>query len=115
MLFLAVLLHTQAQMDLGNLEFIENKGQWDTAMNFRSDLPNANFFLQKHGFSVLLQSPSDMDALRASMHGTIAGSPNRSTVKKTSAAPTITGLRKGGGQTTASNSSLIMHSQLYRV
>jgi gliding motility-associated-like protein len=115
MLFLAVLLHTQAQMDLGNLEFIENKGQWDTAMNFRSDLPNANFFLQKHGFSVLLQSPSDMDALRASMHGTIAGSPNSSTVKKTSAAPTITGLRKGGGQTTASNSSLIMHSQLYRV
>ena len=55
--------------EIGNLEFIENKGQWDNTIRFRADMPNATFFFQKHGFSVLLQSPSDMEALRQFMHG----------------------------------------------
>ncbi len=59
----------RAQSELGNLEFIENRGQWDTTVRFRASMPNTHFFLQKHGFTVLLQNPADMEALRLSMHG----------------------------------------------
>src|SRR5580765_491055 len=59
----------QAQTPIGNLEFIENKGQWDSLVRFRADMPNSTFYLHKHGFSVLLQSPTDIDALRQYMHG----------------------------------------------
>ena len=73
LLLFAVTTYLQAQNELGNLEFIENKGQWDGAVLFRADMPNSTIFLQKHGFSVLLQRPSDMDALRNSMHGISSG------------------------------------------
>ncbi len=122
-LFLAVLLKIQAQEFQGNLEFIEYKGQWDTAMNFRSDLPNGNFFLQKHGFSVLLQNPADMNALRLALHGISAASAHGSgsaapTTSVNSKTPASGHVVKGGGsngQVPAANSGLIMHSQLYRL
>lgn len=119
-LFSAVLLHARAQMDLGNLEFIQNKGQWDTAMNFRSDIPNGTFFLQKHGFSVLLQSPSDMNALRISMHGhssiTATHSPDETT-SVNFASPVKRGKngRSKNGQLPPANANLIMHAHLYQV
>ena len=72
-LLIACFSRLHAQTGLGNLEFIENKGQWDNAVRFRADMPNTIFFLQKHGFSVLLQSPRDMEALRDAMHGITTG------------------------------------------
>ncbi|HVY73342.1 MAG TPA: PKD domain-containing protein, partial [Puia sp.] len=62
-------LSLQLRAQSGNLEFIENKGQWDSAMAFCADIPNGNFFLQKHGFSVLLQNSSDLEAYRNYLHG----------------------------------------------
>jgi gliding motility-associated-like protein len=126
----------RAQTELGNLEFIENKGQWDNAVRFRAEMPNTIFFLQKHGFSVLLQSPQDMEALRQSMHGIpsamnntgSSGTRTADTEKKTSAKsggtstmeavlPPITetppGYEKGNGSGTGIN--LIMHSHFYQV
>ncbi|MDP4129513.1 MAG: PKD domain-containing protein, partial [Bacteroidota bacterium] len=127
-LFSASAPQAWAQMDLGNLEFVENKGQWDTAMNFRSDIPNGNFFLRKHGFSVLLQRPADMNALRVSMHGDAspAGSSTGGAATKAPATETnsfryaapVYGGKNGGGnvqQPPPSAGNLIMHSQLYQV
>jgi gliding motility-associated-like protein len=125
-------LETRAQG--GNLEFVENKGQWDTAIQFRADMPNVNFFLQKHGFSVLLQSPADMSALGQWMHGGTApasgagSSAKKSSTLSTSAfraqAQTVPGNTGSGGGLTnpaggsangAAPKTLIMHSHLYQV
>ncbi|HEX8279261.1 MAG TPA: hypothetical protein VF540_11225, partial [Segetibacter sp.] len=35
-----------------NLEFVENKGQWDERIKFKGLLNNGSFFLQKKGFRV---------------------------------------------------------------
>ncbi len=43
-------------------------------------MPDATFYLQKHGFSVLLQNPADMVALRNLMHG-ISTTPSATTTK----------------------------------
>src|SRR6202051_1642757 len=85
-----------AQNGLGSLEFIENKGQWDSTIRYRADMPNSTFFLQKHGFSVLLQSPADMEALRQLLHGvpsavkTPVKTDKSSTSKKTEQTSTLT-------------------------
>jgi hypothetical protein len=37
-----------------NLQFIENKGQWEAAIHYKSEVPSGAFFLEKNGFTVLL-------------------------------------------------------------
>jgi gliding motility-associated-like protein len=113
----------RAQSELGSLEFIENKGQWDTAVRYRADMPDVTFFLQKHGFSVLLQSPADMAALRQAMHGNAGGNSTvpASTTKnatKNGQTPALyhTGPvtpEDGGGSIPAAG--LVMHAHFYQV
>jgi hypothetical protein len=110
----------------GSLELIENRGQWDTTIRFRADLPDATFFLQKHGFSVLLQSPSDMDALRQFMHGNQpATSPDnnpalvpdaKTTGNRPSTSQKNSRENAGPGKTTPlPDAGLTMHSHFYTV
>ena len=51
------------------LQFIENKGQWQKEVDFKSDISNGGFFLQKNGFTVLLHNEADMKAFEEHMHG----------------------------------------------
>ena len=51
-----------------NLEFIENKGQWDKSVKFKADIPTGAFFLHQHGFTVLLQNQDDLKKARG-LHG----------------------------------------------
>jgi gliding motility-associated-like protein len=135
----------QAQNDVGNMEFVENNGQWDKAIRFKANMPNSTFYLQQHGFSVLLQSPSDMEALRHLLHGefteespsgkTGADTKNRqagqtttlSQIKAVQVGPGGNEVPGSGSAIGSSNSgkknpggsnntgSLLMHSHLYEV
>lgn len=88
-----------AQEDAGNIEFVENKGQWDSRVNFRGEMSTGAFFLQKTGFTVLLHNPADLQKLALhGAHGQPSGRP-------------VTGF-KGGGNDTA---DLLIHSHAYRV
>ena len=51
------------------LEFIENKGQWDKNVNYKTDISNGAFFLQKNAFTVVLHNPADMQAYADRVHG----------------------------------------------
>jgi gliding motility-associated-like protein len=57
-----------AQDGSSNLEFIENKGQWDNRIKFKADIGNGFLYLQKNGFIVLLNDPRDMDAILGDLH-----------------------------------------------
>ncbi|MBS1600338.1 MAG: PKD domain-containing protein [Bacteroidetes bacterium] len=63
-LAVAATLQVAAQAGYSNLEFIENKGQWDKQVILRGELNNGSFFLQKKGFSVLLHNADDLIRLR---------------------------------------------------
>jgi gliding motility-associated-like protein len=93
-------------------------------------LPNTTFYLQKHGFSVLLQSPADMEALRQYMHGFSASgnasgkTGNRSGSQKaggtsnlaaTLPEPGMPGVPEEGNGYGPTTTSLLMHSHLYQV
>lgn len=51
------------------LEFVENKGQWNTDFRYRAALGGASVFLRDNGFRVLLMHPGDMAKLEAFRHG----------------------------------------------
>ncbi len=118
-----------SQTGIGNLEFIENRGQWDSAVLFRAEMPNTIFFLQKHGFSVLLQSPSDMQALRDAMHGIpskktpdkSAGTSSSDTKgEKSMSASSVPSASKNPsaeqpGNGNGSSTDIIMHSHFYKI
>ena len=46
-----------------NLEFIENKGQWNESIKFKGVINNGAFFLTKKGFRVLQNNPEDVAAV----------------------------------------------------
>jgi len=68
-IFFSVLLLLIAPVCFAQLQFVENKGQWEKAVDFKSDIPNGSFFLQKTGFTVLLQNEKDLEAFSHQMHG----------------------------------------------
>ena len=59
----------EGKLSFAQLQFIENKGQWQKEVDFKSDISNGGFFLQKNGFTVLLHNEGDMKAFEDHMHG----------------------------------------------
>lgn len=52
-----------------NIEFIENKGQWDNHVKFRSEVPAGSFFIRNGGFTVLQHNTDDLNQVREFIHG----------------------------------------------
>lgn len=63
-LFMAVPLLSFAQ-----LYFVENKGQWDQQVHFKTEAGNSAFFLTKDGYSILINHPEDYIRLAEFNHG----------------------------------------------
>jgi len=52
-----------------NIEFIENKGQWDSRVKFRSEVPSGSFFIRNGGFTVLQHNAQDLETILEYAHG----------------------------------------------
>ncbi|MBO9730550.1 MAG: PKD domain-containing protein [Chitinophaga sp.] len=96
----------QAQQQYANytpLNFIENKGQWDKDVIYKTTLDGASVFLRKTSFTFLLLNKDDMYALEEAAHGHSGNyQPHDSLVQKSrkginaSALPTHPNPREGG-------------------
>ncbi len=51
-----------------SFEFIENKGQWESIIKYKGELPTGIFYLHSNGFTVDLANPDDLRALNAHDH-----------------------------------------------
>ncbi|MEO6252040.1 MAG: PKD domain-containing protein [Ferruginibacter sp.] len=51
------------------MEFIQNKGQWDSRVEYRGDFSTGSFFLENQGFTVLLHNVDDLKLVSEQMHG----------------------------------------------
>src|ERR1700744_702507 len=65
----ATFLRGFAQEGASNIEFVENKGQWDSRVKFKGELSTGALYLEKNGFSVMLYDTADLAALNAGHHG----------------------------------------------
>jgi gliding motility-associated-like protein len=52
-----------------NIEFVENKGQWDSKVRFKGAVSNGAFFIRESGFTVLQYNPVDYINLAKFIHG----------------------------------------------
>ena len=71
--FTFVCLHLSAQTESTNLEFIENKGQWDARAILKADIGNGSLFFHKKGIRVVLHDEKEM-AVLVSTHGGVTRS-----------------------------------------
>jgi gliding motility-associated-like protein len=72
-LLLTAGIHAVAQDGSSNIEFVENKGQWDKQVDFRGEMTMGAFFLQHKGFTVMLQDSNGLKSIRD--HGIASRSP----------------------------------------
>jgi gliding motility-associated-like protein len=102
------------------LQFIQNKGQWNKAVVFKSDIKTGAFFLEKKGFTVLLHSPADLLNLEETAHGDkIALNAKADTNKSSGDLVIATTNNLIATKTTAPTSPatppIIVHSHAYKV
>lgn len=57
-----------------NIEFIENKGQWDSRVRYMGNVNGGAFFIRNSGFTVLQHNPDDLAAMNAILHQHSGGS-----------------------------------------
>jgi gliding motility-associated-like protein len=54
---------------LAQMEFVENKGQWNNKINYKGDFNTGSFFLENSGFTVVLNKPEDLIKRKEFSHG----------------------------------------------
>ncbi|MEO5563353.1 MAG: hypothetical protein ABIR18_07960, partial [Chitinophagaceae bacterium] len=65
--FLAITFVVTAQ-DYNNIEFIENKGQWDDQVKFMGEVNAGAIYIRSTGFTLVQHNPTDYAALQSAMH-----------------------------------------------
>jgi len=58
-----------AQSGPSTFEFVENKGQWDSRVRFKGELPSGDFYLHQNGFTVVQYHTEDLFRFFSSHHG----------------------------------------------
>jgi gliding motility-associated-like protein len=97
-----------------NLEFVENRGQWDSTVRFRAQMSTGAFFLGKKGFTVVLHDTADLNMIQATRHG-LGGKGLSTTAGRVAGAGGR--LSAAGAKSAAGIVALnaVVHSHAYRV
>src|SRR5438445_70552 len=102
-----------AQNGPSTFEFVENKGQWDSRIQFKGELPAGNFFLQKNGFTVVQHNTDDLIRFYENQHGhRISKAPGQHTGHEATAKSL---LNKTPDAATSQPETYILHSHTYQV
>ncbi len=67
-LALAIFALVSVQATFGQMEFIQNKGQWDRRVDYKGDYNNGAFFIESKGFTVLMHNAEDYQVLSERAH-----------------------------------------------
>jgi gliding motility-associated-like protein len=72
-IFAAVLLILPCKIlfaqGFNNIEFVENKGQWNSLVKYTGEITNGAYFLRNNGFTVLQHNPGDFAKMIEAAHG----------------------------------------------
>ncbi|HUZ60349.1 MAG TPA: PKD domain-containing protein [Hanamia sp.] len=65
---LLVITFLVTQKLFAQVEFIENKGQWDPSVKFKSNAGDGAFYLTEKGFSIAQYNPKDIENIKIRRH-----------------------------------------------
>ena len=57
-----------SQKIFAQVQFIENKGQWDSKVKFKSEAGSGSFFLTEKGFTIVQYNPDDIENIKEKRH-----------------------------------------------
>ncbi len=57
-----------SQKLFAQVQFIENKGQWDSKVKFKSEAGSGSFFLTENGFNIVQYNPQDLENIQEQRH-----------------------------------------------
>lgn len=125
LLFSAIELSAQSG-GYSNLEFVENKGQWDALIKFRAQMSAGMLFMQQKGFTVLLNDTNDLSRIRRLLHGDVGSAGGAASKTATASRKAVTsvgvtasspGKSDGGGGTGSGSTGdpYLLHSHAYNV
>lgn len=63
------IIYTECPAQFSNIEFVENKGQWNELVKYKGQITNGAFFLESNGFRVMQHNAKDMEEIAAIFHG----------------------------------------------
>ena len=63
---ISLLLFSQVS---AQIEFVENKGQWNKNIDFQTKAGSGAFFIEHNGFTVLSHNEEDMEVIGSMLHG----------------------------------------------
>jgi gliding motility-associated-like protein len=99
--FFAASKNANAQM-----QFIQNKGQWNNNVQYRGDFNSGSFFLENNGFTVMLHQADELARITSHLHAPLDSTSNKiSTVANAKSRPAEDNV----------DTSLILHSVAYKV
>lgn len=67
-IFWLVVFSILSAVSFGQVQFIENRGQWNSKVKFMSAAGDGNFFLEEKGYTVSQHNPSDIINLKEAFH-----------------------------------------------
>jgi len=70
---MAAVLKGFAQDGTSSIEFVENKGQWDSRVKFKGEIGVGAVYLENNGFSALLYNVDDLNRITNNHHGVKQG------------------------------------------
>ncbi len=59
------------KQSFAQIDFIENKGQWNSIIRYKGELQYGSFYLENQGFSVVLHDTADYRQLGSLIHGNV--------------------------------------------
>ncbi len=68
-MMISVCFATTVSCQYANLEFVENKGQWEPQIKYKGVMNNGAFFLTDNGFTVVLNDNDDLAGMADFFHG----------------------------------------------
>ena len=78
------------------LEFVENKGQWDSAVRFQSKMSAGRIYMQRKGFTILMEDTADLHRIGELLHGDFAMAGVTPPTGSSSGATGSTGVKSSG-------------------
>lgn len=75
LILITALFFSQLAFAQGSIEFVENKGQWDSRVLFKGKVSNGDFFLRENGFTMVQYNASDVADVMRLLHDRAPGVP----------------------------------------
>ncbi len=67
-IFFTAIMFLWALQSFGQVEFIENKGQWSSEIKFMSLAGSGSFYLRQNGFTIAQNNPQDVENFKEQRH-----------------------------------------------